>query len=307
MPPVLAHATPTDLPPPLTPASFFTTWAPEPVPLVGVLLAGAAYLYGVRRLHARGDRWSPVRTVLFLGPGLGIVLLATQSALAAYDTVLLSVHMVQHMLLTMVAPIFLALGAPVTLALRTLPGRGRRALLTLLGSRVARLVTFPVVAGAIFVVNPFLLYFTGLYDLTLRNPLVHDLNHLHFLLVGCLWFWVVLGLDPLPHRPSYPFRLLGVFATLPFHAILGVTIMGATTLLGEQWYVSLARDWGPSLAEDQRLAGGILWATGDLVGLLVFGALFLQWARQSEREAVREDRRLDRLEAQAARRAGPGG
>jgi putative copper resistance protein D len=287
--------------PPLTAARLLTEWEPALLPLVGATVAGALYLYGVHRLRARGDTWSRWRTVLFVGLGLGSFLVATTSALAVYDTTLLWIHMVQHMVLAMLTPVFLALGAPITLALRVLPRRGRGALQSVLHSRAARVLTFPVVAGAIFIANPFALYLTGLYEATLRNPLLHDLNHVHFVLVGCLWFWPILGLDPMPNRVPYPLRLVAVFATMPFHAFLGVAIMGASTLIAADYYQELGRSWGPTMAEDQEIAGGLLWASGDLMALLVLGALFVQWARASEREAVREDRRLDRLEA--ARRA----
>lgn len=283
--------------PPLTALRLLTEWEPALLPLVGVAVLGGLYLYGVHRLRARGDSWSRWRTLFFVGLGLGSFLLATTSALAVYDTTLLWVHMVQHMTLGMVTPIFMALGAPVTLALRVLPRRGRATLQAVLHSRVAKVVTFPVVAGALFVANPFALYLTGWYEATLRNPLLHDLNHVHFVLVGALWFWPILGLDPMPVRIPYPLRLLAVFATMPFHAFLGITIMGASTLIAEDWYLGLGRAWGPSPARDQEIAGGLLWASGDLVALLVLGALFVQWSRAAEREAVREDRRLDRLEA----------
>jgi len=281
----------------LTAARLVTEWEPAFLPLVGAAVAGGLYLYGVHRLRRRGDAWSRWRTVLFVGLGLGSFLLATTSALAVYDTTLLWVHMVQHMVLGMVTPVLLALGAPITLALRVLPRPGRAVVLRVLHSRVAKVLTFPVVAGAVFVANPFALYLTGWYEATLRNPLLHDLNHLHFVLVGCLWFWPILGLDPMPVRLPYPMRLIAVFVTMPFHAFLGVTIMGASTVIARDHYAEVARTWGPSLAKDQEIAGGLLWASGDLVALLVLGALFVQWARASEREAVREDRRLDRLEA----------
>jgi putative copper resistance protein D len=301
---LLAHAGPGDDVAPLTPLRMLTGWQLELVPALIVVVAGGLYLYGVHRLRVRGDRWSAWRTVLFLGPGLGSFVLATQSALAAYDTVLLWVHMVQHMVLAMITPVFLALGAPITLALRTLPGRGRAAVLAVLHSRVARVLTFPVVAGALFVANPFALYFTGLYEATLRNGLLHDLNHLHFVLLGCLWFWPLLSPDPMPRPLPYPFRLIAVFATMPFHAFLGIAIMGSSTVLAGDWYAGLHRSWGPTLEGDQQIAGGILWASGDLVALVVLGALFVQWAGASQREAVREDRRLDRLEARQD--SGPG-
>jgi putative copper resistance protein D len=307
----LAHAVPGDVPPPLTPLRVLTGWSFEPVPLAFALLAGGLYLWGVRRLRARGDAWSPWRTFLFLGPGLGTFVLATQSALATYDTVLLSVHMVQHMLLNMIAPIFLALGAPVTVALRTLPVRERRALLRVIHSRIARVLTFPAVAGVIFVANPFVLYLTGAYEATLRSGFLHDVSHVHFLAVGCLWFWPLLSIDPLPNRPAYPLRLLAVFATMPFHAWLGIVIMSMSSVIAGEWYEGLGRTWGASPLSDQRTAGGILWSSGDIVGLIVFAALFVQWMRASEREAAREDRRLDRLEAleaqaQAAEAPQPG-
>jgi cytochrome c oxidase assembly factor CtaG len=302
-----AHATSGHQPPPLTPLRLLTEWVLEPVPAILIVATAGLYLYGVHRLRARGDQWTRWRTFFFVGLGLGAAVVATQSALAAYDSVLISVHMVQHMLLAMVVPIFLALGAPITLALRTLPAAGRRRLLAVLHSRVAKVLTFPLVAGAIFIANPFVLYFSGLYEATLRHPVLHDLNHLHFVVVGCLWFWPLIGLDPMPHRIPYPLRMLGIFVTLPFHAFLGVAIMSATTVVAADWYLALHRDWGPSLLDDQQLAGGILWATGDLVGLIVFTVLFFQWANASEREAQREDRRLDRLARAAAADAPAGG
>lgn len=293
---LLAHGR-DDLPPPFTWLRLLTEWTFQPLLAAVVVLIGAAYATGVVVLHRRGDRWPVGRTIAFVGFGLGSLVVATQSAIGAYDTVLVSVHMVQHMILTMITPVFLALGAPVTLALRTFPAAPRRALLSVLHSRAAKVVSFPVVAGVIFVVNPWVLYFTPLYEATLRNPLLHDLQHAHFLLIGCLFFWPLLGIDPVPGRVDYPIRLLVVFATLPFHAFLGLTIMGQRTLLGGSWYPELDRQWPPSLMLDQEWAGGILWSSGDLVGLLIFFVLFAQWLRSSRREAEREDRRLDRLEA----------
>jgi len=286
----------------LTPGRLLTGWVFEPVPVLLAIVAGGAYLYGVHRLRARGDAWPVGRTVSFVGLGLGSFLVATQSALAAYDAVLLSVHMVQHMILNMVVPIFLALGAPVTLALRTLPKRPRGWLLGLIHGRFARVVTFPPLAGFIFVVTPFALYFTGWYEATLRNGYLHDVNHIHFVLVGCLWFWPLLGLDPMPRAFPYPLRLVSVFATLPFHAWLGVALMSSTTVIAADWYENFGRTWGASPLSDQHTAGGILWASGDIVGLILFTILFAQWARESQREAARVDRHLDRLEALAAAR-----
>jgi putative copper resistance protein D len=201
------------------------------------------------------------------------------------------------MVLAMVAPVFLALGAPITLALRTLPQRPRRWLLAALHSRVAAVLSFPVVAGILFVANPWVLYFTPIYEATLRSDLLHALLHLHFVIVGCLFAWPLLGQDPVPGRVAYPLRMVVMFATLPFHAFLGLTIMNQRTLLGGDWYVQLNRTWPPTPTVDQQWAGGILWSSGDLIGLLFFTTLFVQWWQASRREEAREDRRLDRLEA----------
>ncbi len=296
----LAHADTGDAVPPLTLERVFTTWVFEPLPLACIVVALGLYAAGVRVLARRGDHWSWGRTLSFCVGGLGVLGIATSTSLAAYDTVLLSMHMVQHMLMSMVAPVFLALGAPVTLALRTLPRRPRGWLLAALHSRLAAVLAFPPVAFALFVLTPWVLYFSGWYDATLESAALHDLMHLHFVAVGCLFFWPLLGVDPVPGRVAYPLRMLTVFATLPFHAFLGVTIMTMDTLIAGDWYTSFERDWPPSVADDQYLAGGILWASGDLIALVFFGVLFAQWVRQSQREAAREDRRLDAEEAAAA-------
>jgi len=273
------------------------------VPLVVTVWAAGLYLLGVRSLHRRGDAWPVGRTVMFVGVGMGAFYVATSSGLAAYDTTLLSVHMVQHMVLAMLVPLALALGAPVTLALRTLPHTPRRWLLTVLHSRAAKVLTFPPLTLALYVVSPWALYFSGWYPATLDHVWLHELMHLHLVVVGMLFFWPIVGIDPVPGRVGYPARMLLVVLTLPFHAFLGVTIMGQDALLGGDHYQALHElpgyGWLPDPLDDQHLAGGLLWSSGDLVGLVLLGVLFAQWVRSSTREAAREDRRLDLLEARA--------
>src|SRR5256714_4586261 len=279
--------------PPCTVGSVVTAWRlASPLTVVLVVAAGL-YLYGVHGLHLRGDRWPVSRTLLFLVPGLGTIAVATMSGLAAYDDTVLSVHMIQHMLRSILAPIFLALGAPVTLALRTLPARPRRALVSVLHSRVAKVLAFPLVAYGFFVATPFILYFTGLYRLTLENAVLHELVHVHFIAVGCLFFWPLVGLDPLPGRWPYPGRALLMVLSTPFHAVLGLTIMQGSELLGGDWYPSLHLSWVDPHA-DQVMAGGILWAGGEFVSVTMLAVLLAQWMRDSDREARRVDRQLDR-------------
>jgi putative copper resistance protein D len=286
--------------PPFGLGRVFTAWGIDPFLFVVLVWVTGLYLLGVRALRRRGDRWPLGRTVSFVVGGMGLFGFATMSGLGRYDTVLLSVHMVQHMLLAMLVPLFLALGAPVTLALRTLPARPRGWLLALLHSRLALVLTFAPLTLALFVASPWALYFTGWYDASLRSDYVHEMVHVHLVLIGALFFWPMVGIDPVPGRIAYPFRLLTVFLTLPFHAFLGVTIMGQTELIGGDWYRALPETagltWLPDPAADQHLAGGILWGSGDIIGLVFLAVLFTQWVQASMKEAAREDRRLDRLE-----------
>lgn len=292
---------------PLSWSTLVTEWSLAPLPLVVTVWLVGFYALGVRVLHKRGDRW-PVGRSIAWGAGATSFYLVTASGFAAYDTVLLSVHMVQHMVLSMVVPLALALGAPVTLALRTLPRSPRRWLLAVLHSRVAKVLAFPPLAFALYVVSPWALYFTSWYDGSLSSAYVHEMMHVHLVAIGALFFWPIVGVDPLPGRVGHPFRVLLTVLTLPFHAFLGVTIMGQSELIGGDHYLAL-RDgpmasWLPDPFADQELAGGILWGAGDLVGIVFFVVLFAQWVRDSQKEAAREDRRLDLLEARQAEQAG---
>jgi putative copper resistance protein D len=279
-------------------ASVFTDARFPAVPTLVIVVTTGLYLYGVQRLRSRGDAWSWTRVAAWLTGEL-VLAAALVSGLEAYDTTLFGVHMVQHMLLAMVAPVFLALGAPVTLALRTLPSRPRRGLLSVLHSRVARVVTFPAIPWLLFVGSPFALYFSGWYGATLDNRTLHDLLHLHFVIVGCLFFWPIIGVDPVPGKVSHPFRVLMLFATMPFHAFLGIAIMtvdeSGKGLIAPTRYLPLIGR--ADAVFQQQVGGGLIWASGDIVGLLFIGVAVVQWMQASEREAAREDRRLDRLEA----------
>jgi cytochrome c oxidase assembly factor CtaG len=295
------HATPDDQPPPLTALRLLTEWSNDWWVLLGIAVPGALYVAGLLTLRRRGDRWPVGRSVAFLCGGLGSAFLATMTGFGAYDTVLFSVHVVQHMILTMVTPLFLALGAPVTLALRTLPLGPRRALLALLHTRLARVLTFAPLTLALFVLTPFVLYYSSLYEITLRSASWHAVLHLHFVIVGSLLMWPLVGADPVPGRIGYPFRLLVTFLMLPFHAFLGISLMTADRLIAEDWYLAFDRSWPPSPLDDQYLAGAIMWGSGDVTAVLMLVALFVQWFQHSQREARREDRRLDLAERRRAR------
>ena len=283
-----------DGPPPLVGSRFADAWQLDPVIIAGLVVTAGLYLWASTRLRRRGDAWSVGRDIAFVLGGLGTIALATLWWPGVYDDTLFWAHMTQHMLLSMLAPIFLALGAPVTLLLRTLPAGGRRRLAGALRSLPAKVLVNPLTGFALLFGTPFVLYFTGLYEASLRHDALHELLHVHFIVAGSVFFWPLIGVDPVPGRLPHPLRMLLLFVTLPAHAWLGITIMSDNAVIGGGFYRELARPWGPSLLHDQSIGGGLLWATGDLVGVVVLAALFLQWTRADAREAARVDRTIDR-------------
>jgi cytochrome c oxidase assembly factor CtaG/putative copper export protein len=257
------------------------------------------YLLGVRKLLARGDEWPMGRVVAWLA-GCAVILFATSSGIGRYAPAMFSVHMETHMMLSMLAPVLLVLGGPVTLALRALPVAGkdgipgpREWLLALVRSPLSRFLTNPIVALVLFVGSFYLLYFSGLFDWALDKHWAHLVMNAHFLLVGYIFYWPVIGIDPSPRRMPHIARLGMVFASLPFHAFFGVILMSMQTVIGERFYQLLALPWNADLLSDQRLGGGIAWAAGELPLLIVLVALLVQWARADDREARRQDRRAD--------------
>ncbi|SHN42283.1 cytochrome c oxidase assembly protein [Cryptosporangium aurantiacum] len=279
--------------PVFTPATVFTAANLDQWMAIALVVVAGLYLYGVHKLRARGDRWPIGRTLAFVPGGLGVIALATLSGVGTYDDTLFSAHMVQHMMLSMVAPILMALGAPVTLALRTLPARSRKALLAFLHSRYFRLISHPLIAFVFFIATPYALYLSGWYPATLTNTLLHEFTHVHFLVVGSLFFWPLIGLDPLPGRWPYPARALMMIISMPLHAVLGVIIMQMAGRIATSYYEGLNLSW-VSPAMDQQVGGGLLWASGDLISLLMLAAFVTQWIRSDERTAARIDRQLDR-------------
>lgn len=268
-----------------------TDWTIE-VALLGVVLAAAFYLTGIRRLDLRGRAWPAGRTAAFFS-GLAVVVIATQSGLAAYDRVLFSLHVVQHVLLGMVAPVLLVLGRPVTLALQASSRSGQARALRVLHSRPVRVIGHPFTAWVLFAGTLVALYFTSLYELSLRNGWVHSALHVHFLLVGVLFMAFVVGLDPIPGAMPFGARLLFVLVLIPFHTFLGVALLSSNRVLAADWYDDVQRSWGSSPLADQRTGAGVLWIAGELFGVLAIGLVVRQWMQAEERKAIRLDRQLD--------------
>ncbi|MBL1068130.1 cytochrome c oxidase assembly protein [Streptomyces sp. 7-21] len=289
------HGT-TDLPP-LTVTSALDPGG-DPVFLAGCLVTLALYAWGVLRLRLRGDTWNPGRTAAFT---LGVlsVALVTCTRLNDYGMVLFSAHMVQHMVISMVSPILMLLGAPVTLLLRALPAapRGRRGpreiVVAFLHSRYVRLITTPLVTISLFIASLYALYFTPLFDALMGSRVGHLAMMLHFLAVGLVFFWPIMGVDPGPRRPSHLMRMLELFATMPFHAFFGIALMMASApMVGtfDSPPASLATD----AVSDQNAAGGIAWAFSEIPAVIVLVALVIQWYVSEQRRARRLDRAADR-------------
>lgn len=282
-------------------------WYPDAAFALGCFAAALLYIAGVRRLHRRGDRWPVGRTVAWMS-GVGLVAFVQTSGLMTYGMTMLSVHMSQHLILMMVCPVLLVLGAPVTLALRAIkPARrgergSREWLLTVTHSRAVRVLTNPLVALALFVSGPFVVYFTGPFEVAMRNHNGHTLMSLHFLLTGYLFYEVLVGIDPLPKRPPYLARIGLQFAAIVFHTLFGLALMESARLIAGSYYRTLAADiaWLPDALADQRLAGQISWGASELPGLAILILLLYQWSRSDEREARRFDRREADTEAQRA-------
>ncbi|MGH3459278.1 cytochrome c oxidase assembly protein [Aeromicrobium sp.] len=275
-------------------------WEPTGVALAVVGLGLALYVKGLLVLRRRGDAWPFGRTVAWM-TGLGLIAWAGIGGLSQYSHVLFSAHMVSHMVLSMVAPIFLVLGAPVTLALRTLPGPRQpgdvspRAMLTgFLRSRFARVVTHPIVGPALFVGSLYALYFSPAFGQLMGSHWGHAAMQLHFIAVGSLFFYVLVGVDPSPRslQPIVRFGLLLV--TIPFHAFFSIALMSSSTVIAESYWREIDRPFRTDLLADQYLGGGISWAMGEIPLLLVMGALFVRWIRSDRREARRLDRAADR-------------
>jgi cytochrome c oxidase assembly factor CtaG/putative copper export protein len=293
---VLGHA----LPSAPTPWRLLSGFSADGFGIIIVGLLAALYIRGVWILYRRGDAW-PIGRVISFGVGLLILAWSTVGGLGLYSHVMFSAHMVAHMLLSMVVPIFLVLGAPVTLALRTLPSARvpgelgpRQMLLAVLHSRVVRVLSHPIVAAALFVGSLYAVYFTGLFGWLMGSSLGHVVMEVHFLAVGSLFFWVLVGIDPTPRdlAPLWRFGLLLV--VMPFHAFFSIAVMSAETVIGVNYWRLLDRPYRTDLLQDQYLGGSISWALGEVPIVLVLLAVFVQWVRSDTREARRIDRAADR-------------
>ncbi|MFQ1004368.1 cytochrome c oxidase assembly protein [Modestobacter sp. SSW1-42] len=285
---------------PVDPPSLLTLFTPQ-VDVTSIfpvlaLLALVTYLLGVRALGRRGLRWPRHRTVTFT-LGIVTVLLVTATQVMSYAMTLFSIHMLQKMVLAVLSSMLIMLGAPVSLAIRALPRRGRAAiwrtlLLLVMRSRTAKVMTHPVVSTTLFVGSLYALYFTPAFDLLMRHWVGSLLMLAFFLFTGLLAFGGAFGLDPWPHRVSAPMRLLELVVPGPLHAFFAVAVMMASTPL-VQAFEHAPASWGVDVMTDQLAAGNIVWGFGELPTIIAVAIVFWQWVRSDERRAQVGDARVE--------------
>ena len=293
--PVAAHG---PVPPePPTPANLLLGWTFPPLPTLAILVGLLWWAWAVGRVNgAHPQSRVPRRRTVAFAAAMTALAFALLSGIERYDTTLFSVHMVQHLLLTMVAAPLIALAAPITLVLRlSSPETRRRVVLPILHSRVMRFVSFPAVAWIAFAAVMWGAHFSPLFDAALENPMAHDLEHALFLGTALLFWWPVVAADPVPWRLGHPSRSLYTFLQMPQNTFLAVIILSATVPL-YQHYATLELPWPGWTAtalDDQHLAAGIMWVGGDLLFIAAVGAVVWGWMRHEEANTERSDRRAD--------------
>jgi cytochrome c oxidase assembly factor CtaG len=293
---VAAHGVVTEGPP--TIANLLFGWTFEPAVVIPLLASVLWWRYAVRRVNAQhpANPVPRVRSLAFYG-ALAAVAVALDSGIDRYDTVLFSVHMVQHLLLTLVAAPLFALSAPITLLLRlSSPATRRRWILPVLHGRVLRTLSFPVVSWLIFAAVMWGTHFSPIFDRSLEDPVIHDVEHALYLGAALLFWWPAIGLDPSPWRMPHPVRAMYVFVQMPQNTFLAVTILNSPAPLYPH-YATLARPWGPSALLDQQLAGGLMWIGGDVLFIVAIGLIVGGWMLHEKRHEAANDRRVDRERA----------
>lgn len=287
-----------DLTGPPTVARLLLDWRVEPLfaPLA-VTLAGA-HLAGVWRLRRRGRPWPAGRSACWLA-GCAVLLVATSSGVGRYAPAMFSVHMAAHMAIGMLCPVLLALGGPLSLAREALvasadvPGP-RDWLDALAGGRLARFVTHPLVALVVFAGAPFALYCTGLFDAAVRFHWAHIAIDAVFLVIGYLFAWPAIGIDPVPRPLPAVARLGLLLAVMPSDIVFGAMLISGRTVIGNGWaganmYSALALPWVHNLLADQRTAGELALLIGEVALQVAVVALVVRWGHLDDASDIPGD------------------
>ncbi len=278
------------LPGPVSPRNLLLFWRPDLILGVGAVVLAACYVVGLVRLLRRGEAWPAGRAVSWL-IGCAVLLWASSSAMGSFGRAMFSMHMISHLLIGMLVPILLVLGRPLTLLEQALPAARdgeppglREAVTGLARSRVLRIVMHPLIIVPLFALLSFYaLYFTDLFDLAMSSHPGHLLMNISFLLIGYLYYWVVIGADTGPAEHSVLVRLAIVFLTTPMHMLWGIIVMGSHGLLAGAYFRGLDLPWVPDPLSDQRVGGAIGWVFSEVPLVIVMLALAAQWFRSEQR------------------------
>ncbi|KQO07791.1 copper transporter [Agreia sp. Leaf244] len=287
------------LPPELELSRYVTEWNFD---LLWILLCGFGivfYLAGVRRLRKRGDKWPIHRSVLWVA-GMLLLFYVTNGGINVYEKYLFSMHMLGHMTLSMMVPLLLVPAAPITLIMRAVAKRqdgtrgGREWVLLAVHSKIGSFLANPIVAALLFAGSLWVFYYSPLFRWATVDHIGHEWMIAHFLITGYLLVQALIGVDPVPYRFPYPFRLLLLLAVMAFHAFFGLAMMTGNGLLLADWYGAMGRPWGVSAIEDQQAGGGIAWSVGEIPTVILAIAVAIQWSKQDKKETTRRDRTADR-------------
>jgi putative membrane protein len=269
---------------------MLSAWTFDPAVVAGIAVALWWYLRALGRLGPKP--WPKWRTRSFLA-GLAVLAIALLSPVDVYSGYLLSIHMVQHLMLTMMAPPLLLFGAPLILILRTARPSDRDVLVRVLRGRTVRILSKPVLGWVLFVGTLWATHLPVFYDATLSNLGLHVAEHVAYLTTAMMFWRPMIGADPGPGRLSYPARLLFLFLSMPQMAFLGLAIYMSDRVLYAAYVIPSALH-GTSALSDQHLAGALMWASGMLFMVPAMALVLIEWLRAEEREGVRIDARLDR-------------
>ena len=273
------------MPPPFGLSAVLTHWQFAPIVTAFAAVSAGLYGWGVVRVARRhpARRWPAWRTAMFIG-GLVVIVLATQSGIGAYDDVLFWDHMVQHLMLIMVAPPLLIAGQPITLLLHASRNPLHTWTKRVLRSPVASFLTWPVFGAAAYAAAIAAAHLTGLANLVERNHLDHNLEHVAFLLIGYLFFLPILGKEPIRWRLSYPVRFVVLVLIMPVDTFTGL-VLGYGSASSPGVPTGPRPAWAPSPVQDLHLGGAVMWIGGDAIMFGLMMLVFLMWSRD-ERAAV---------------------
>ena len=253
-------------------------WQFAPVVSASVAVSLVLYGCGVVRVGRRHPaRPWPVRRTAMFAAGLAVLVLATQSGIGVYDDVLYWDHMVQHLMLIMVAPPLLIGGQPITLLLHASRNPVHTWAKRVLRSRVATFLTWPVFGSVAYAAAIAGAHLTSLANLVERNQTLHNAEHAVFLIVGYLFFLPILGREPIRWKLSYPIRFVMLVLIMPVDTFTGLFLgYGSATSPGIPTGPRPA--WAPSPVNDLHLGGAVMWIAGDCIMFGLMMLVFMMWS-----------------------------